>query len=194
MILQAILPLKSKFPMIEEEAWKDFANLCTYKKAKNKERIIKAGQIDRTIIYIHTGVLRGYVTNSDGEEVNLFLRGEKAFLIGNDQLIEKVPTKYTFESILQSELLLLNLDEFEILCKKYPSLYEMYLWGVKTALTITTKRMEGMIQKTPEERYSSLLEQYPIYFQKAFNKHIANYLGITPVSLSRIIKRIKEKK
>ena len=46
-----------------------------------------------------------------------------------------------------------------------------------------------MIDKSPEERYEELLQQSPQFFQTAFNKHIANYLGITAVSLSRIIRR-----
>jgi len=46
-----------------------------------------------------------------------------------------------------------------------------------------------LIDKMPEKRYEQLIETHPQFFQKAYNKHIANYLGITSVSLSRIIKR-----
>lgn len=43
-----------------------------------------------------------------------------------------------------------------------------------------------------EERYDALLARSPGFFQKAFLKHIANYLGMTPGSLSTIMKRKKE--
>ena len=144
-------------------------------------------------MFILSGVIRGYSTNANGEQLNLFLRPEGYFAAPYDQLFGNVPTKYSYESILLSDVLLFDLTEFEELCRQIPSFYEMYIWGLKSAVANSTYRIELMIEKTPEERYELLLKNYPIYFQKAFNKHIANYLGITPVSLSRIVKRTKEK-
>lgn len=182
-----------KFPEIPFEVWDEFLKICEYKKCKNKEIIIPAGTTTRKTFYIISGVVRGYSINKNGEELNLFLRPDGTFTIPFDQLLEKTPTKYTFESILQAEILLFDLDDFEALCNRLPVLYNMYLWALKSAIVIVTGRVEAMIEKTPEERYQQLLSNYPIFFQKAFNKHIANFLGITPVSLSRIIKRMKNR-
>jgi hypothetical protein len=54
-------------------------------------------------------------------------------------------------------------------------------------------RVKSLTQKQPEQRYTELTEMHPVFLKKAFNKHIASYLG-TPVSLSRIMKRTKETK
>ena len=64
--------------------------------------------------------------------------------------------------------------------------------GLQENIQTLVFRVESLIDKLPEERYEELLERSPQFFQTAFNKHIANYLGITPNSLSRIIKRRKE--
>jgi FixJ family two-component response regulator len=60
-------------------------------------------------------------------------------------------------------------------------------------MIIMQYRIEESLTKLPVERYINLLNKNPELFQKVFNKHIANYLGITPVSLSRIRKRIYER-
>lgn len=53
-------------------------------------------------------------------------------------------------------------------------------------------RVASFILSTPEERYFQFLDR-PEVMQRIPLQYIANYLGITPVSLSRIRKRIAEK-
>ena len=45
----------------------------------------------------------------------------------------------------------------------------------------------------PEERYLKLIDKQPDLFQRVPQKYIANFLGISPESLSRIRKRIMTK-
>jgi hypothetical protein len=47
------------------------------------------------------------------------------------------------------------------------------------------------IGKPPEERYRALLEQDPHVLDIVPLHYIASYLGITPVSLSRIRKKVQ---
>ena len=56
------------------------------------------------------------------------------------------------------------------------------------------KRVESFVLLNPEERYLKFIEDNPGLMNRVPNKYIANILGITPVSLSRIRKRIAEKK
>jgi CRP-like cAMP-binding protein len=107
-------------------------------------------------------------------------------------LFENKPTKYTFEAILECELLIFNMVDLENLAKKNPAIFDLYIWSIKEMMAMMIYRIETMIHLSPEERYMDLLEKYPLLFQTVFNKHIANFLGITPVSLSRIIKRMKD--
>ena len=47
-----------------------------------------------------------------------------------------------------------------------------------------------MVMMTGEERYLDLLKKNPAFLESSYDKYVASYLGITPVSLSRIKKRI----
>jgi hypothetical protein len=48
----------------------------------------------------------------------------------------------------------------------------------------------SFIRDTPEQRYLNLLKEQPHIIQRVPQHYIATYLGITPVSLSRIRKRL----
>jgi CRP-like cAMP-binding protein len=52
------------------------------------------------------------------------------------------------------------------------------------------ERVMSFVTQTPEERYRLLLENGQDLLQKIPQYYVANYLGITPVSLSRIRKRV----
>jgi hypothetical protein len=51
-------------------------------------------------------------------------------------------------------------------------------------------RLVTFVTKSPEERYLELLEKQPALLQKIPQYYLANFLGITPVSLSRIRRRL----
>ena len=54
-------------------------------------------------------------------------------------------------------------------------------------------RVESFVLNSPEERYLKYIKDYPDLINRVPDKYIAHVLGITPVSLSRIRKRISDK-
>jgi CRP-like cAMP-binding protein len=48
----------------------------------------------------------------------------------------------------------------------------------------------SLIKDTPEQRYLNLIKEKPHIVHRVPQQHIATYLGITPVSLSRIRNRL----
>ncbi|MEL6850143.1 MAG: Crp/Fnr family transcriptional regulator, partial [Bacteroidota bacterium] len=52
----------------------------------------------------------------------------------------------------------------------------------------------SFITASPEQRYLKLLEEQPELLSRVPQYHLASYLGIKPESLSRIRKRISERR
>lgn len=182
---------KTKYPFLSLEDIEEFLSICTYREVKNKEIIIHNGEKSKTLIFILDGTFRGYFLNKENEEMNIFLRQNPTFFGTPDSLFSDKPTHFNIEAILAAKILVLNIADFEELAFKSSSIFQMYLNEIKSQLGNLVSRIESLIDKQPQERYEQLLFTNPKLFQTAFNKHIANFLGITPVSLSRIIKRIK---
>lgn len=183
--------IKNTFEYLDTTDIQNLMNITRYKKLNNKEVIIQSGKYIPEIFLILKGMVRGYYINDRGEEKNIFLRPELTFTGAPDCLFHQRPTKYTFEAILETHILILDFNQFEEIAFNTPNLAKLYTRSLQENLQTLLFRVESLIDKVPEERYLELLERSPQFFQKAFNKHIANYLGITPVSLSRIIKRQK---
>ena len=184
--------ISSTYPFLKDTDIQQLLTIAKYRTLKNREVFIQAGQNSKKVFFILSGMTRAYFINQKGEEKNIFLRQEHTMSGAPDSLFQNKPTKYTFESILNTQLLIFSFEKIQQLGEQFPNINKVHLAALHENIQTLLFSVESLIDKLPEERYEELLERSPQFFQTAFNKHIANYLGITPNSLSRIIKRKKE--
>lgn len=188
---QQINILKSTYPFLTNKDIEVLLSMAVYKVFPNKTTIIQAGKKASFSFFTLKGMVRGYFINAKGEEKNIFLRSEHTISGAPNSLFDDRPSKYTFEAILETHLLIFNHIKFQELAQSNWNINQIYIAALQENIQTLISRVEALIDRTPEERYEELLQRNPNFFQTAFNKHIANYLGITAVSLSRIIKRKK---
>ena len=183
--------LQQSYPFLKKEDIEVLLKNAQYRLLKNKEEIICRGELTYQTFFILSGMMRGYFINRKGEEKNIFLRPEHTISGAPDCLFENKPTRYTFEAILATHVLIFDQRVLLQLAPMYPNINQLYIAALQENIQTLVGRVEALIDQSPAERYEELLNRSPQFFQRAFHKHIANYLGITPVSLSRIINRRK---
>lgn len=77
----------------------------------------------------------------------------------------------------------------ETLRKWRENKYSIYLKLLEIQLMYKENKERFMLLYTPEERYLQFCNSYPNLLERLTDYQIAAYLGITPISLSRIKKR-----
>jgi CRP-like cAMP-binding protein len=157
----------------------------------NKTVILKSGNMFRKAFLILQGSVRGFVIDSNGEEKNILLRSKGIFVGDADALFSPHPQKLTLMSMDKTVVLMFSIGPFEKLAQEHKGVQTLYLNSLKEAILRLTYRVNGMITMTSEERYLDLLERNPDFLKDAYDKYVANYLGITAVSFSRIKKKLK---
>lgn len=183
-----------QFPFLSTPDIEILLKIATLKSYKNKQTILRVGQIPNIIGFLSTGMIRGYHIDEEGEEKTVFLRPTHTFFSTPETIQGMQPSKYTYEAIGETEVVEFSFAKFEQLTFTNLAIARLFTEGLKETVLTLVFRVEMLASMTPEERYDALLKQHPQFFQKAYNKYIANYLGITPNSLSRIIKRKKSAK
>jgi len=186
--------LKKLLPNLPISGIDSLIKISTYSIKQNKEIISKSGQHSKKVYLILKGSLRGYIINENGIEKNVLLRSEGVFIADAVGLFKNKPQKYTFETIGKTKLLVFDFKEFESLAYKNPIILRLYLTVLKETIVRLTYRVDSLITLTNEERYLKLTKLDPLFLRSAYSKHVADFLGMTPVSLSRIMKRIRNKK
>lgn len=100
------------------------------------------------------------------------------------------PSQLSIETLTNSRLLVFT---YPILQSLYTQSQQWEKFGRLIAEYIAMgleERMVGLLMLSPEERYHQLLQSNKQKILERIPQHyIANYLGVTPVSLSRIRNR-----
>lgn len=183
--------LNKKLHFLPQKNIDEFLKITTYSSIE-KNTIILNKEIKTKIAFlILKGNVRGFITLENGIEKNILLRSDGIFVADADSLFNNQPQRFTFKSIDETHILLFNYCDFEGLANSNPNIMQLFLNILKEAVVRLNYRIESMITLNNEERYLDLIKLNPSFIDKAYSKHLANYLGITPESLSRIRKRIK---
>jgi CRP-like cAMP-binding protein len=166
------------------------AGIGEMKSFRDKDVILKSGSRLRSVFLILEGAARGYLLDSEGNQKTILLRGKGIFVGEAKSLFTDAPQKLEIAAIGSTEVLMLSFADFEKLASENSAIGQLYLKSLKEAILRLTYRVESMIMMSSEERYKDLLKMNPTFLEKSYDKYVANFLGITPVSLSRIKKKL----
>ena len=182
--------VKKYFPHLNQTEIDVFLSISKYKIAKNKEVILKGGKTDKNLIFILKGVARAFSINEKGQELNDFIRAE-GHLMGDAKVFGDEIQTLNIESIGEIHFLKFDISELETLGYKHPKIMKFYLNFLKEIILTLSYRLNTFVTMTPEERYLDLINWNPILVETTFDKHIASFLGITPLTIHRIKKKRK---
>ncbi len=153
---------------------------------------IRKGENNRKVAFIEQGIIRAYGIKDNGEESTLFLRWEGHILASHDCIIDRKPSRFIYRALEPVTLWEINYDLLETILKDHPEYEPLRNFFLLGMLSDSLKNIESFVMKSPQERYLSLIEERFDLVNRVPDKYIASMLGITPVSLSRIRKRIKK--
>jgi CRP-like cAMP-binding protein len=151
---------------------------------------IREGESSPRLAYIKEGLIRSYHVNEKGIETTVLLRWEEQIVASYDSILMQRPSRFTYHALEKTTLLEVNYDLIQQLLETKPAFEKVRYNFVLDMLAQSLERIESFVLLTPEERYLQLIKDKPDLLQRVSAQHLATLLGITPVSLSRIRKRI----
>lgn len=95
-------------------------------------------------------------------------------------------SSYCIQALEDSEILIAEILEFEKIVQDNYQLLLFYKKILDEALIMKEEHAISFKLLTTTERYLQFKEQYPGLEERIKQHHLASYLGITPVTLSRI--------
>ncbi|AUT03391.1 cyclic nucleotide-binding protein [Nostoc sp. CENA543] len=155
------------------------------------EFLVRAGEIPARIAFVVSGLLRLYYVNSAGSEFTKSFCPENHFVTAYSALILKQPAQFFIEALEDSLLLVADYSQYAQLCTEN-SCWQTINYKLVEALFIKKEKREAeLLLDDATTRYQKFLTEYPYLETRVKQYHIASYLGISPVSLSRIRKNLQ---
>ncbi len=182
---------KTKVPLTNKEL-----NLVdTYFEAKNlkrKEFLLQDGKICKFIGFVAEGTIRHFHVK-DGIEKTCDISFENAWVTDFQSFTHST---YSIMNLQAMENTIVFTIPKEYLYKLYSESHKYETFGRLMAEEVAHRATEiamALSAYKPEERFQNLLKKQPDLFQRVPQKYIANFLGVSPESLSRIRSRILSK-
>jgi len=171
---------------ISDEDLNYFCSKYRLKRTKRNQVLLNAGEVNPYMYFVNTGCLRVYMLDQSGREATRFLVTENRFGTAFPSFILQEPSMAYIQSLEPSELLYINFTDFRELTDNFPEWQRVYLRNIEMDYIASIKRIESLITMSAKDRYNLLLENDPGMIQKLPSKIIADYLGISQETLSRL--------
>ncbi len=159
------------------------------RKIKKDRFVLKHGHFATDYYFIKSGGLRiNFDINNNSKTAWIALENE--FFTDLTSIKNKVPSRYNIQAIEDTILFTIKSETMERLYKEYP-IWQQF--GRQIWENAFLKAIDGLLNfqnMNAEERYLTTMQQTEL-LQRIPLKDLADFLGITPTSLSRLRKKIK---
>ena len=180
------------FVSFSDDEWTIFSSCLQLKTIKKRTQFSSQGKVCSEVGFILTGSFRFFFIK-DGIEISNYFCFQNDFISSYRSFLKREPSLISIEAMEDSLVVCFSHSSLQQLLQDDRVVLKMERFGRKIAeylICCYEDRVVSFVTQTPEERYRLLLENGQNLLRRIPQHYIANYLGITPVSLSRIRKRI----
>jgi CRP-like cAMP-binding protein len=167
---------------VSEKALSTICRGVIFSKGKNVQEI---GHTCKTIYFVKKGGVRIYYFK-EATDITESFEFENAFVARAESLFTGKPSRKAIQAIEDTTLIAIDSNKLFKLFDTHHDLERLFRKIIETSYVNTVNRIESLQFNTAEERYKALLKDAPDVLKRVPLKHVASYLGITQVSLSRI--------
>lgn len=182
--------LVQKFPEIGAH-WAELQDLFVTKKVPAGTTLLAEGDVATEIFIITQGALRLW-HNSAGKDVTLQFFFENQLVSSFESFYLGQPSGFSIESFEDTQVLMLSRADANRIQQKYPAIEPAVTRFVCERFIAYRNIFFDQLQYSPVERYQKLVADAPEILDRVPLHLVASYLGMTPVSLSRIRTRLKK--
>lgn len=169
-----------------------FLSLLQFKHIKRKDFLLQANEVIKTENFITKGCVRTYTIDSNGTE-HIVMFGIEGWWVGDMySFLTQLPANYFIDALEDTELLQISKSNLEKLYERVPKFERFFRIILQNAFIAQQQRINQNLSFTAEQRYLYFIQKYPSLEQRIPQKQIASYLGITPVFLSMLRKKLSK--
>lgn len=165
-----------------------FKNLYTTTLTIGRNDYLKVGNtIDTNIYFIESGSLRIFILDGSEEQIIRFGYSDN-IIVALDSFLTEKPSDFYIQAIKKTTVKVISRSVFYEFIEQSEENKKLFIQILEDLILQQMEREKDILTSSPKERYNRVLSRSPRLFQEIPNKHIANYLRMSPETLSRLKK------
>lgn len=150
------------------------------------EVLLRQGTLWDQVIFVDRGMLRMYFAGSDGREFNKNFYRENALIFPLTVSMQREQTIFEIAALERSLIWQMPLKSFQRHLEQMDGWAPLRSAFMDHLLTSKLKREHELLTLNGQSRYRKLCEDEPELARRVPMMHLASFMGMTNVSLSRI--------
>ncbi len=175
-----------------DEGLKRILNISIIKEVPAKTILLSEGDIATKLFIVIKGCLRSYFIKESGIEVTSQFFIEGKMVASFESAMTGKPSRLYIDAIEDSTIASIQMRDLKKVVGESSSGRDHFVRFLMTRLINYMNLHASFILDNPEKRYINLIQENPELVSRLPQQYIASYLGITPVSLSRIRTRLRK--
>ena len=180
----------NSFIDVSEETFGKLQKISSFKVLEANTPLAKAGEVASKMYLLVSGLMRVYLSSESGKEYNKNFFMPLSFVGSFTSIIQKKPSKLTYEALTDCKLYEIDFNKIVGLCQHDIEISNLYNKILEKIFMSYEERQLELISMDAKQRYLQLIKRLPNIDSMIPQYQIASYLGITPVQLSRIRKTL----
>lgn len=152
------------------------------------EYFISEGQIPRKFAFVNGGLFRYLYIDKTGKEFTKNFLSEGKFIVSYSAMIAQKESLLYIEALENSDILEIDYSQWLEIKNRHQCWSVLLIAMLEHAFIVKEKRERDLLLLDARERYMDFLNEFPKMESRVKQHMIASYLGISPISLSRIRK------
>ena len=163
-----------------------FCSLLNVRTLLHRQYLVQQGEICKYESYVCKGFLRSFLVDEQGMDHTMHFAMEDWWISDLTSFIKQQAATLNIVALEPSTVLQISKENLEKLLTEIPAFERFWRTLNENSYMASEERIYNNLALSGAARYEALLLKYPSIEQRLPQKHIASYLGITPVFLSQI--------
>ena len=159
--------------------------------AERDELLVQAGDTSRSVYLLQSGLVRLFYSLADGRERNKALYGAGDITGPVSAIISHRAASFSIQALEPCEFIQADLETLLAIAPTHASIGRFIIKLLADAFMRNEQREALLLTCNAEERYRWLLEHQAGLVGRIPQYHIASYLGVDAVSLSRLKRKFE---
>jgi CRP-like cAMP-binding protein len=175
---------------IPESEWAYFVPHLAERRFEKSDYLIRAGDVADNFYFILEGLVRLFYSTEDGKEFNKGFAMENGYAGSFHSLVLQAPCGFSVQALESTQALALPNRLLRELYERHSCWERLGRRNAENLAIVKEAREKELLLDSLETRYRRFLKEYPGLADRIPQYHIASYLGVTDVALSRMRRKI----
>ncbi|RZL50613.1 MAG: Crp/Fnr family transcriptional regulator [Pedobacter sp.] len=171
---------------IDDAEYESIKPFFTIRKVLKNQFLLQQGDEVKYEFIIISGIFRVFYLDEDGKEHIVQFATENWWMSDYIAYFNRKPANMYVLCMEPGEVLCLTLDGREKLSSTLHKMEHFFRVKLTKGYAALQQRIVSLLSNNPQQRYQEFAELYPNLTQKIPKKYIAEYLGVSRETLSRL--------